>query len=63
MPSNQFPVNRPKKPHVIEDISFRKDTITCSCGMSGTHAEYDEHRREMNRARDAERRQEREKSA
>jgi hypothetical protein len=46
-------LNRPKKPHIIEDISFRKDFIACSCGMKGTIAEYDIHRREMNRIREA----------
>lgn len=48
-------LNRPKKPHVIEEISFRKDYILCSCSFAGTVIEYDEHRREMNRLREAER--------
>lgn len=44
--SVSFPINHPKKPHVIDDISFSKDFIVCSCAWKGTVAEFRDHRKE-----------------
>lgn len=41
-----FPIDRPQKPHVIDDISFSKDYIVCTCAWKGTVAEFVPHRKE-----------------
>lgn len=54
MPIGQsFPksiVDKPKKPHMIEDISYSKDFILCVCSWRGPVDDYLTHRKEGNAA-------------
>lgn len=45
MPPRTYPPPRPKKAHVIDDISFKRDTLVCSCAWRGRITEFPDHRR------------------
>lgn len=44
---NGTPVKRRLKEHVIDEISYSKDFIVCSCAWKGKTAEFPVHRREL----------------
>lgn len=43
--SKNFPKPVPKKPHVIDEVSFAKDFIVCICAWKGPIDDFKAHRK------------------